>query len=337
MLALILSYKSVLTNKQGKTCIYLLFSYIAIVGIHYLAIIVDNTLINNFPSYLAFFWPLGMVLIPFIFTLTKRNNDRYLIVVFLFTLVFFTGLGFSLFEVTSDYLLHLQVPRFKDFHFLPGTIEITSILNDKFNMVYKNQRYLIGCISGFVAGILLLSISGVTWKGLKSKYPKISYSWTIFLVLLLVGLIATPTKVFAGDSTIIMCNTGDILIGQEKVTVELKSAIPKNSLVYFENIIPISLLYLPEVRIFPSMINKDFYYRVGGNDQELEKYGYWNDSLSEKWSSEADYLIVTRGQGKAIENNRLVSGKEKNTLLLATSNLVPCVDKTNLWVYEVTK
>ncbi len=337
ILTFILSYKAVLTNKKGKACIYLLVSYIGMIGLHYLGIVLNDTLINNFPSYLAFFWPLGMVLIPFCFTMTTRNNDKYLIIVFLFTLFFFTGLGFSLFEVTSDYLLHLQIPRFKDFHFLPGTIEITNILTSKLNMVYKNQRYLIGCISGFVAGITLLFIAWITWVGVKKKYPHISYTWTIFFVILLVGIIATPTKNFGGDSTIIMCNTGDILTAQEKVARELSSVIPKNSLVYYLNKTPISLLYLPDIRIFPSLINKDFYYRKGGNNLELEKYGYWNDSLSEKWMEEADYLVLARGQGKEINDKRLISGQKENTLLLTTSNLVPCVDKTNLQVYKVNK
>ncbi len=204
-------------------------------------------------------------------------------------------------------------------------------------MIYKKQRYLIGCLSGFAAGITLLFFACIMWKGVKKKYPNFSYTRTIFLTILLVGIIATPTKNFGGDSTIIMCNTGDILTAQEKVARELSSVIPKKSLIYYLYKTPISLLYLSDVRIFPSLINKDFYYRLGGNDLELERYGYWNDSLSEKWMKEADYIILARGLGKEINDKRSNSGQKENTLLLTTSNLVPCIDKTNLQVYKVNK
>ena len=337
MLLFTLPYRDILKAKYGKVVLFLLSSFIFMVALHYYAIVSQNILINNFPSYLAFFWPVGFLLIPFAFTYTDRSKDGNLIFVVLFILIFFTGLGFSLFENTSDYLLHLQVPRFKDMHFLPGTIEITSILTDKFHLVYKSQRYFIGLLSGFLSGLLFFAISWLAWKFVNPKFLRSSYTWTLFSVLMVVGLIASPTRSFSGDLTIIMCNSGDILAAQEKVAGELNSVIPESSLVYYDYSTPISLLYLPGVRVFPPQINKYFYFSLSGDDRQLEKFGYWNESLANKWLREADYIILGDLPGRTIEKNVLKKDPGKFSFLLATSNVVPCVDKTFLRVYQVNK
>jgi hypothetical protein len=339
VLLIAIPYRNIIKDKYGKECLFLLTSFIIMVGIHFYAVVTENILINNFPSYIAFFWPLGIILVPFSITFTNRNNNKNIIVLVLTCiaiLLLFSGLGYSLFEVTSDTLLHLQIPRFKDMHFLPGTIEISRILTDKLNLTFRSQRHLIGLLSGFIFGIVFLIIIMFIRKLVRVKFPDISYARTAFSGLLLFGLIATPTKLFSGDPTILICNSGDILYAQEKVGLELNNVIPKNSLVYLEYETPISLLYIHDVRVFPPQINKYFYYRIGGNDQELEKYGYWNENLSNKWLNEADYLIIGGSNGNAIRNI-LVTEPEKFTLLKTTSKINPCIDKSKLKVYKVNK
>lgn len=337
MLLFTLPYRQILKAKYGKIILFLLSSFLFMVALHYYAVVSQNILINNFPSYLAFFWPIGFLLIPFAFTHTDRMKDRYLILVVLFILLLFTGLGFSLFENTSEFLLHLQVPRFKDMHFLPGTIEITSILTDKFNLVYKSQRYFIGLLSGFLSGLLFLAIAWLVWKLVNAKFQRSSFTWTLFSVLMVIGVVVSPTRSFSGDSTIIMCNSGDILTAQEKVGEELNSVIPENSLVYLDYSTPISLLYLPGVKVFPPQINKYFYFSQSSDDRQLEKFGYWNESLANKWLKEAEYIILGDSPGRTIEKNILKKDPERYSFILTTSTVVPCIDKTDLRVYKVNK
>jgi hypothetical protein len=80
-----------------------------------------------------------------------------------------------------------------------------------------------------------------------------------------------------------------------------------------------------------------FYYVKGGKDEELSRFGYWNDSLAEKWLLEADYLILGAGTGKNIEKSKILDHPEKYQFVLTTSDLVPCIRKTNLRVYKVSK
>ncbi len=337
LLLLSLPYKKILTTKNGKVVVFLLISYLSMVALHYLAVVINDVFFNNFPTYLAFFWPIGMVIIPYTFTLPDRTIDRNKVLLIAFILIFFVSIGFSLFEITSDYLLHLEVPRIRQMRFLPGTTDITSILGNKFDLPYYNdQRYLIGAISGFIAGLFFLLLSLVLGSIIKRKF-KIGISWTIMTSVLLFSLVISPTRYFSGDSTIFICTEGDILAAQEEVADQVNSVIPPKSLVYLESITPISLLYIPDVRIFPPQANSMFYFIKGGVDEELLKYGYWNESLAQKWRVQADYLILGDERGRSIEETVVKTAPEKYSFMLETSSTVPCKIGTNLRIYRVNK
>ncbi len=85
----------------------------------------------------------------------------------------------------------------------------------------------------------------------------------------------------------------DVIAANEQVGRHLAEVIPPGSQVYWNGGLSVApLLYAPQVRIYLPQINDGYAYRVGGDSQELLKYGLWNDILAAQWKQEADYVIV---------------------------------------------
>jgi hypothetical protein len=54
----------------------------------------------------------------------------------------------------------------------------------------------------------------------------------------------------------------------------------------------VPLLYVPGIRIYPSQVNGDYSYRLDGDPAELERYGYWNPALADRWLDETDFALI---------------------------------------------
>jgi len=49
---------------------------------------------------------------------------------------------------------------------------------------------------------------------------------------------------------------------------------------------------MPDRRIYPPQINDGYSYRIGGDAQELARFGLWNDELKKRWLAEANYITI---------------------------------------------
>jgi hypothetical protein len=68
------------------------------------------------------------------------------------------------------------------------------------------------------------------------------------------------------------------------------------------------LLYLPQAKIYPAQLNGDYSYRLGGDPDELLRYGWWDESLGRKWVKDANYIIVAQNYYNSWLKDALESG-----------------------------
>jgi hypothetical protein len=85
----------------------------------------------------------------------------------------------------------------------------------------------------------------------------------------------------------------DVIALNERAGTYLAANIAEGARVYWNGGLSVApLLYAPEISIYPPQINNGYAYRVGGDPEELLKYGLWNDALDAQWLAEADYIVV---------------------------------------------
>ena len=108
----------------------------------------------------------------------------------------------------------------------------------------------------------------------------------------------------------------------ESVGNYLASTITPGSKVYWRGYSPVSLLYLPDIQIFPPQLHSDYTYWPGGDPDELLRYGWWNDALSRQWVEESDYILIE----DIFQNKKLTDYINAGdfTELPSTDSTAPC-------------
>jgi len=333
----LIDWKMLRAGKDYKKILFLLISFLTLVLIHVVAPIMNNVYLYSMPAYPTFFLPLGFLILPLCYKYFKKKNGHLVtILLMVFIIIIFSGSGLSLYRTISESLMKINIPRIKDFAFQEGNIEIWKLLSNKFHLDYFQLEYIITTCTGFILGVFFIIISALIWKIFLIRQFHITNA--LFFQLLLFYVVLSPTKYVAGNSSINLCTNGDVIKSHENVAAELKNIIPDGSLVYFEtNESSIPLTYLTNVNFYPNLLNQTFYFRIGGDDNDLEKSGYWNESLASKWISTADYVILGENEAKFWEPKFGEEFIVKFDKLFITDNLIPCRDRTYLHVYKVIR
>lgn len=247
----------------------------------------------TFSRYLSFFNYLGIILV--IVSLPTWSHSKSIfrkIGSVSIILVTTTGIAFSAYKELEN-LLNIQVPRMRNMQILPGSTELWRSLSNKFGWEYDFIKLLIPACAGFLFGVLFVFTFIIILKIAKKRFIKAPLPYYALSALLIFGLILSPTKIMAGGIYPNLCNF-DVIQANEAVGYHIANIIPPGSVVFWHsNNSPIPLLYLQDTKIFPAQLDQDYTYLNGGDPDTLEKYGYWNFELSEKWKNNADYLLIT--------------------------------------------
>jgi hypothetical protein len=329
---IIIPFKEMFLEKKYRMMAFLTISFAILTGIHFLASIRENNFLYSFPAYFAFYLPVGIILIPLFLKSIRGLKPGFSIVIFavLFILIS-AGIGLSLRTDIAPGLMNLHVPSLKPpFH---SDYELWDVLSAKFNISTAVQKYLLPIIAGALMGILMLAISLAFWAILKKINKSQEYLTILFIEILVIGLLFSPTIILAGKGSIGICSN-DVLVRNEAIGGGLQSVLPNNALVYWEGYIPTPLLYLPNSRFFPVQINLQYNYLIGGDANMLEKNGYWNDELAQRWIDKADFLILSPevSQKWSIESGS--ANKGEFTLVDSTESTNPCNNSSILLIYK---
>ena len=324
--------QSLFLEKKFRMVAFLAVSFASLTVIHFITSIGQNNFLYSYPAYLAFYLPVGIILVPLLFKSFPRQHPRFSTITFtVVLLIIAAGIGLSLRQDISQTLMRLHVPSLKSlFH---GEYELWDVLLSRFNIPNSTQAYLLPVLAGLVFGLFLLAFSLIVWIILRKYHKPFHYLSILMFAVIFIGLFLSPSFILAGKGSIGICQN-DVLLRNENIGERLQSKIKPGALVYWEGTIPTPLLYLTKNKFFPVQLNMQFNYIIGGDPDILERNGYWNDELAQRWIKDADYLILSpeTAQKRAVETD----SQYKNLFSLydITESVNPCNSSTYLLVYK---
>ncbi len=300
------------TTGNFRIAVFLSFLFFIEFAAHFWASLMHNYCVFCFTPYLSFFSLLGLPLAALFISSgsLSASRSRILGIVF-FTLIITTGVGYGIKKDLGIELLNLQVPRIEDFHLLPGTVELWGIFANKFGWSYDLLTRLLPAVAGLVGGVLILWGAFVLVRVLvrKNLLSNNYFGLISFYLLLLVGLVLSPTKLLGGGDKLDIYDCGvDVLSSYELAGEYLAEKIPGGSSIFWQggrSAVP--LLYLPDAEIYHAQLNGMYTYFSSGDDEILLKYGYWNNSLAQKWYSQADIILVKEREYEEIDGFEVLS------------------------------
>jgi len=222
----------------------------------------------------------------------------------------------------------------RSFKLLEGTVPLWAFLNNKFHWDYYFQEYLLTACAGLACGIIFLILSRIIFL-IINKNKNISLYSVRAYILIILGLIFSATPLLAGQSSLTVCDKGDVIKNNEDVGNYLAKYIPPGSTIYWETEeTPIPLLYIEGIKIYPPQLNNLFYFQNGGDPDLLYREGYWNEELAKKWLSEADFLVLGENAARKWEPILSTVLHLEFDQLEPTNELSSCRSRTFLRIYR---
>jgi hypothetical protein len=272
VLTLLHAWATVSTSDQAETCTYC------------------------FTPYLSFFDLTALLLIVVTFPSWRKKLSKFLqgIIIF-FVVLLSAGLGYAGFDRFGPWLMGIHFPAItrglNPRHWSPF-ITLWDILSNKFHQDYWESRVNVSLIVAPVLGILLVGLAAVVYRWLLKRKSMNGYSFgsLLLLICLVLGVWLSPQMggSYRQDG---LC-LANIPETYQKIGQKLTQVIPSGSQVYWEVRTAVPLLYAPGISIYTPQIYGLFSFRMGGDPEQLAKYGLWNDALAKQWREESSYLVT---------------------------------------------
>jgi hypothetical protein len=248
-----------------------------------------------FPVYQSFYVFLGFLIFVLIVRQMRSplSISKQILIVFA-VLIVASGIGFSASEGLGPSLLTLQVPRFRSFRILPGSIELWGLVSNLTGISYEVLLHLLPTLAGLLIGSAVLIVAFLIHRWFSVHHESsLPYGRAALSSLLVAGILLSPTKILGNAySTFDSCG-GNMIASYEAIGADLASRIPPGSTVYWQGgLSAVPLLYLKDTRIYPTQLNQDYTFYLSGEDDELIRSGYWNESLARSWLKETDFVLV---------------------------------------------
>jgi hypothetical protein len=291
-----------------RAAVFLATLFMILWAFHVWASLGKNYCVYCLDAYMSFFAILGVLLVIVAASSWRGARMRWLPAGLIFCLS--AGISYGLLPIFGsklisnrfvNRLMHVDVPRIKSFRIQTGTTELWSYFANKFALSETQVvEYATDILraAGFVAigllfGWLILRYSEklgrMVWKNevvSPAATSMIAFLFVGTLITLLVGL--TPYDRDCG---------GDVIASYEAGGARLAEAVPAGAKVYWwGGLSAVPLLYIPEAQIYPAQINDGYSYRLSGDADELERFGWWSEELAETWLQEADVILIEARQ-----------------------------------------
>ena len=324
------------TKFHQQAAAFLSTLFAVLLALHGWAALGMNYCVYCFEGYLAFFAPLGLALVAVTYAGWKAADTRwYSVYTGLLMILLFTSVGYSAQQEIGPILLGFPFPRIKAGRLLGGTAPVSVILENALGIEYKLSRWLVSALSGLVVSLVLLLVIWLIFRSRRARVKLEAHNGlAIMTAMLVVGALLLPTVVLAGARQERDCS-GDVIASYERVGEQLAEVIPPGRSVFWAgglSVVP--LLYLPGIEIYPPQINNGYSHRLGGDADEIERIGLWNEELKNKWLEEADFILIEKPRYNSDWKGFLETGQFEE--LAPTQSYLPC-DDTPLRIFRRIK
>ncbi len=323
-----------------RVALFLGSLYTILLLMHLWASVLNNYCVFCFLAYLAFFNSVGILLLVVLLQAWETNPGplRQGLIV-LFTILLFSGLGFSLFEEIGNRLISLNGGHLVS---VPSLWEVLS----GFGWERKLAKQAASAAFGFFAGLVFTVVVYAWYRcGRKtgqnffarqtegpagSLPPNQNFGFALANAILLFGFLFSWALI--GNNRANTCNL-DVIAAYEENGAHLAENIPAGSLVYWDgglSVVP--LLYIPGVKIFPGQLNQDYAFRIGGDPDQLRRAGLWNEALAQQWKDEANFLLIEEARYTAWKED--LAGGERYEELPPVPQPFSCATGSRIRIFK---
>ncbi|HSB67226.1 MAG TPA: hypothetical protein VLD65_11655 [Anaerolineales bacterium] len=305
-----------------RIAVFLAILFFSMVALHIWAAFIqtNDTCVYCFPIYISFYACLGVLLVIVTITSWRTSLAQWRKLISGFAIFSLSSLlGYSLIpDKFIETVMKLPVPRFRSLHILPGTAELWRVVSNKFSLNLAVVSDIFSVIISVILGILLCGLFFLLGRYLprliKSIPSNTSSAAYALILLVIVGGVLSPTEWFGSGYHRYDCNA-NVLKADRSAGNAIKGAIEPQAKIFWRGVSPITLLYLPEARIYPAQLDGDYAYKLGGDMDALERYGWWDQALGLQWIRDADYVFVAQKYYDGWIKDTLESGGYQEILL----------------------
>lgn len=286
---LLLPYKFTRTfSERARAVTFLSVLLLVLYIAHIQAAFFGEFCISCILLYVGYFDFLGLMMLAIAWPLlVKELSVLRQSVIFVVVSLMILGIGFSSYEDLSTEFTKRMIER------LDGTY----IWGAMIHYITVPQLILFRVTFVLLIGALLIFLGAVGLKLLPRWFnggPLAGGKTGLFVLnsFLILGFILSPTRVLGKGNDFFDCGDTDVLQSYKEAGAELSRVIQPGTKIYWEGRLAAIFLYLPDVQIYPPQLNHVHSYHIGGNSQELLRFGQWNDKLAQQWLADADYIML---------------------------------------------
>jgi hypothetical protein len=314
---------------QFREAVFLALVFFTLFISHGWASLSNDYCVFCFTDYLAFFAPLGLLLL--VVTLSSLNRSPApltRVLCFLSIPVVCITLGFSLFEQIGNSLVHFPIPRLRDGQFLPGWATLGEALVNKWGIPTDQSRMFLPVLAGLGAGLILLLAFTLLHRRIRGVG---GFKPAAFIVLGSLALGAALLPAFTWPYAEPLCRS-DVISFYESIGTQLTEVAPPGTRIYLDGSrTAVPLLYTQGLEILLPQLNDKYSFRTGGDPDQVLRSGYWNEQVAHAWLIKSDLLLIEY-QRLSRWQERLASNEYEEIPL--SSEPCSCTDEARLYLFR---
>jgi hypothetical protein len=326
---------------RQRMAVFLAALLLLLLAMHAVASLGGDYCVSCFPLYTAFFSVLGIALLIVVWPerASVKTAGRRLVLGAGLVLVC-AAVGYGAYGLVSRgfppnrwvrALLIAEVPRVGSD--LSETLPLWGLLEnalgweygDAFRFLQNSLGYGLMALAGVLAGL------GLLWAARRSRFLN-DYGSRAVMLLLVAGLLLSPTALLGGGYQNYDCDA-NMIAAYERQAAELDEILPPGAQVFWRgNRSAAPLLYLTDVETYPTQLNGDYTFRLGGDIEELVRMGQWGPGVLEQWLQAADYILVEEDLYRTWLQEALEA--DRYDLVARTAPLAECSPRSAILVYR---
>lgn len=289
-----------------------------------------------FTPYLSFFDLTALLLVVVTFPSWRRTLSKVVQGIIVFFIVFLSaGLGYAGFDRFGPWVMGIQIPaitRGLDPRRWTPFITLWDILSNKFHQDYWTSRVNVSIGVATILGILLVVLAALGYRMLAKRKRLVGYSFGSLLLLICLVLGVWLSPLMSGSYRQDGICLANIPGNYQKIGKELSDIIPAGNRVYWDVMTAVPLLSASGISIYPPQIYALYSFRVGGNSEQLAKYGLWNAELASRWMADAGVIVTESNWNQTYRPGGGLGTTQFDVFQIAPTD--PCDPTSSLLVYK---